>query len=213
MNLLHPTEFTQQPVIIIMSPPVSYTDKSLQLSEKVSMNFGFFFYLKPDEEPEIIVPDFVQVVKSHFVNYNKVRQFLGICANTGEAVDDSLLHLLEKIFPENNVEFAKMDFLKRRDHFSELIKKNDAIKKLSEFDTKTKRKQITTTFSQFVRLRNYYTHGKLIIKYESEQYYIQVIDKSTGIKTVLGIDRKILMSFIDTGNELVRLISIIMQSI
>jgi len=213
MNLIHPSQFSRQPLVLIISPQFSYTDNSLQVSATVSMHFGFFFNLKAGEEATMKVPDFTPKIKSQYENYNKVRHFLNICANTGEAVDDSLLDLLEKIIPERKVEFAKMDFLKRRDQFSDLIKKSEAIKKLQEFDSPTKRKTITTTFTQFVKLRNYYTHGKLILKYESEQYFIQFIDKSTGIKTICGIDRNILTSFLHTGTELIKLISLISRSI
>ncbi|MHB8208711.1 hypothetical protein [Mucilaginibacter sp.] len=165
------------------------------------------------EKATMHVPDLTPKIQSQFENYNKVRYFLNICANTGEAVDDSLLQLLEKMLPEKKVEFAKMDFSKRRDEFSDLIKKSEVVKKLSEFDSSSKRKAITTTFAQFVKFRNYYTHGKLILKYESEQYYIQLIEKSTGIKTICGIDRNILTSFLNTGTELIRLMSIISHSI
>jgi len=213
MNLLDPTEFTQQPVILIMSPSVSYIDNTLQVSATASMHFGFFFNLQGDEVATIKVTDITPKVKSQYQDYNKVRHFLNICANTGEAVDDNLLQVLEKMLPEKKVEFAKMDFSKRRDEFSELINKNEVIKKLSEFDSKTKRKAITTTFAQFVKFRNYYTHGKLILKYDSKEYYIQIINKSTGIKTTHGIDREILTSFLNTGTELIRLISIILRSI
>ncbi|NQX39896.1 hypothetical protein SAMN05421820_106297 [Pedobacter steynii] len=88
MNLLHPTEFPQQPVIVIISPPMSYTDNSLQVSATVSMHFGFFFNLKGDEVATVQVPDLIPKIKSQYQNYNKVRHFLNICANTGEAVDD-----------------------------------------------------------------------------------------------------------------------------
>lgn len=209
MNLLLPTEFPLQPVILIMSPQVQYFDNLLQVSASLSMHFGFFFHLKGDEVASMVAPDLSPKIQTKIHNYVKVRQFLNICANTGEAVDDSLLQVLEKMLPKRKLEFSKMDFLKRRDEFSELINKNEEIKKLSEFDVKAKRKVITTTFVQFVKLRNYYTHGKLILKYDSDEYYIQVIDKSTGIKTTQGIDRKILSSFIETGTELIRLISII----
>lgn len=213
MNLIYPMTFTHQPLILIISPQFSYTDNSLQLVATVSINFGFFFNLKKGEEATINVPDFVPQIKSQYENYNKVRHFLNICANTGEAVDDSLLQLLEKMIPERKVEFAKMDFMKRRDEFSVLFNKSEVIKKLPEFDSKSKRKVITTTFTQFITLRNYYTHGKLILKYNSGQYYIQVIDKPTGIKTTYEINRDILTSFLNTGTEIINLISIISKNI
>ena len=159
------------------------------------------------------LPNFPPIIQKQYINYNKVRNFLNVCANTGEAVDDCLLGLLEKMASEKTVEFAKMDFTKRRDEFSDLIKKNEVVKKLTEFESSKKRKDITTTFAQFVKLRNYYTHGKLIIKYETEQYYIQYIDKPTGIKTICGIDRNILSSFLAVGTELTRLLSVISQNI
>lgn len=213
MNLLHPIAFIRPPVILIMSPEVSYTDNLLQLSTTVSMNIGFFNDLKEGEVADITVPDFAPIINSQFVNYNKVRSSLNVCANTGEAVDDCLLSLLEKMQPQNKIEFAKMDFSKRRDHFSILFNKSDIIKKLPEFDSSAKRKAITKTFSHFVNFRNYYTHGTLIIKYQTDQYYIQYIDKARGIKKVCGIDRKILTSYIDTGIELKRLMRLISSSI
>lgn len=213
MNLLQPTSFPQQPLILILSTPFSYTDNILQLTATVSMHIGFFFNLKAGEEASMKVPDFNPTIRSQYQNYNKVRQFLNICANTGEAVDDMLLSVLEKAYPEKKVNLAKLDFTKRRDEFSILIKKSDLIKKLPEFDSSTKRKAITSTFAQFIKLRNYYTHGKLILKYETEQYYIQVVDKATGIKTTHGIDRNILMSFIETGTELIRLLTRILSNI
>lgn len=213
MNLLHPTEFAKQPVIVVLSPQFSFTDHLLQLTATVSMHFGFFYDLKLGEVATIKPSDIISQINSRYLNYNKVRHSLNICANTGEAVDDSLLQLLEKILPERKVEFAKMDFLKRRDEFSTLIKKSETIKKMTEFDTKDKRNDITRTFSQFIKLRNYYTHGKLILKYETEQYYIQIIDKSTGIRSTLGIDRKILTSYLNTGTELVALMTLIKNNI
>jgi len=208
MNLLYPIAFAHQPVIVILSPQFSYSDNTLQLKATASMHIGFFFDIK-GEITSMTVPDINPIVHDQYQNYNNVRNFLNICANTGEAVDDSLLQLLEKVMPERKVEFAKMDFSKRRDEFSLLIKKSDLIKELPEFNSSINRKGITKVFSEFVKLRNYYTHGKLILKYDSEQYYIQIIDKSTGIKTTNGIDRNILTSFLNTGTELVRLISII----
>lgn len=212
MQLIPPTEFTEQPVILVFSPQVAYTDNVLQLTPTASMHLGFFYDLKIGEEAEMTVPDFFPTINKEFNNYLKVRNSLNVCANTGEAVDDSLLNLLEKMHPEKKVELAKMEFSKRRDEFSDLINKNNAIKKLIDFDTKPKRKAITTTFSEFVKLRNYYTHGKLILKYNSGQYYIQIINKSTGQKKTCGIDRKILTSYIETGTELIRLTSLIMQA-
>ncbi|RQO75258.1 hypothetical protein DBR43_07820 [Pedobacter sp. KBW06] len=173
------------------------------------MHFGFFFDLKAGEEATMNVPDFRPKINSRYQNYNLFRSFLNVCSSTGEAVDDSLLQLLERMIPEKRSELARMDFSKRRDEFSELIKKNEAIKKLPELDSSTKRKAITTTFAQFVKLRNYYTHGKLILNYEKEEYYIQIINKSTGIKMTYGIDRNILKSFLDVGTDLIQLFSII----
>jgi hypothetical protein len=212
MNLLQPTNFAQEPLILIISPPFSYTDNTLQLTATVSMHLGFFFNLKPGEEASMIVPDLKPTIQHQYQNYNRVRQFINICANTGEAVDDTLLSVLEKAYPERKADLAKLDFTKRRDEFSNLIKKSDLIKTLPEFDSSTKRKEITTTFTQFVKLRNYYTHGKLILKYDTEIYYVQIIDKPTGIKTTHGIDRNILTSFIETGAELIRLLTLIMKS-
>lgn len=213
MNLLHPIAFTRPPVILIMSPEVSYTDNLLQLSTTASMHIGFFNELKDGEIANITVPDFTPIINSQFGNYNKVRSTLNVCANTGESVDDCLLSLLVKMQPQDKIELAKLDFSKRRDQFSILINKNDKIKNLQEFDSSSKRKVITKTFFHFVNFRNYYTHGTLIIKYQTDQYYIQYIDKASGNKKVCGIDRKILTSFIDTGTELKRIMRLISSTI
>ena len=213
MNLLTPVIFANQPVILLLSPQFSYTDNLLQLTATVSMHIGFFFDLKDGEVASMKVPNVTSTVQDQYRNYNNVRSFLNICANAGEAVDDCLLQLLEKSQQERKVEFAKMDFSKRRDQFSELIKKKSEIKQLTEYNSSASRKHITTTFAQFVKLRNYYTHGKLILKYGSQQYYIQYIDKATGIKTTSGIDRNILTSFIETGTELIRLINVISHAL
>lgn len=212
MNLLKPLTQPRDQTTLVVSPPFTYHDKVLQLDITTSMHFGFFFNLKPGEESAPFTLPELSVTKN-FPDYLKVKQILNACANLAEAIDVQLLGLLHRAYPNRREELGMMDFYQKRGVFSDLVHKTNALKRLPDFDNKVKRKTITKTLADFVVYRNYYTHGVLILKYGTKQYYIKCIEKSTGAEITFGIDRAILTSYLDTGAEFQRLMLIVLQSL
>lgn len=202
MTLLKPIKFTNQPILLTLSPDFQYYDLNLQVNVKSTLHAVMIFDLKEGETEEIKVPDFSKMDERIFTVYIKVQQFLNICANAGERINYKLLTLLPIMAPESRAsDLLKLDFMKLRNEFSERFKKNLTYRLDVMYDSSEKINKITSTFYDFVLCRNYYTHGVLKVLLPTEKYYIEYIEEGKE-KITAEINQNILQSFLDTADDI-----------
>ena len=151
----------------------------------------------------------------------KYQTMINICANTGEIVNRTLVELLDKAMNAKYIpagvrpyeltkgtSTATMDFMSLRDEFSEFLK-TDFIRSQSRFDSKSKRKSITSPFNQFVLDRNLYTHGRLHLEVPALRALMQSRDNRTRQLFYAEINPQILQSFSQFGTDLLAIFQLI----
>jgi hypothetical protein len=99
-----------------------------------------------------------------------------------------------------------LDFMGLRDVFSDLLKNNIFLKNDEEFNTKTKLKDITSTFHRYISDRNKYTHGTLKLRFPDEMFVVQFIE-NRKVKVYAELNVDILKSNLSVSSELQRILT------
>lgn len=136
----------------------------------------------------------IPIPRENTMPYFMVQNFINTCVNNAEAINHKILQLLFQIqrndptaltnkkddtgpIPLSKKDIIKMDFMSRKNLFSDFVKKFEKLKSIEMFDTNLKIKNVTKVLNQFVLDRNIYTHGLLHLLLPEDVFILEHIEQ------------------------------------
>lgn len=124
------------------------------------------------------------------------------CIRVGEALNENLRNFLLRYFEINKImereSIYEFDFIKLRKALSDILKKDEKLKRIETLNNSVNRKYFTTTFYSFIEDRNIYTHGHLHIRINDKAVIINYVNKSDKKPASCVINEEIIQSYLDT---------------
>jgi len=169
-----------------------------------------FYKSTPVNQYQATIPVFAPISEQSIEAYHFFQNSLNYCNNNAEMLNIQLRNVLisTRTREEAKAELYKLYFIGLRDLFSKYLNEDKLIHQEEAFNTKKKKKKITSTFHQYITDRNIYTHGKLKLLMPDEKFYIDyVLEKREPSR--VEISKEIIQSFLDTSVSLKEVLSLV----
>lgn len=154
------------------------------------------------------IPAVVPMTDEILAAYHSFQSLMNHANNIAETLNNRLRDFLMTVkeIKVSKEDLMAMDFMTLRGVFSDFLNGYTAIKQEANFDTKEKRKNITSTFFKYIEDRNIYTHGTLKLRRPDETFVIQFILHRKH-KLYAEVSADILKSNLAVGKWLLGIIS------
>lgn len=193
--------------------------EDLETKIKVPHRFSYIEYIPTDLTKEINDINY-QFDRTKLTDELKFKQskFLDLkhrCIRMAENLNENLRSFLSQYSDINNLHekdtLYKLDFMKLRDRFSEIVKKDQQFGHIDLLNSNPNKKNLTKTFTEFIEDRNIYTHGHLHICLNDGLILITYVDKKYNNHACCIVDGEIIQSFYTTYKTLNETVSKMIQ--
>ncbi len=174
----------------------SFEENGLSVTKPIEV----FYKGTPINTHQVTIPVVLSIPNESVEQYHFFQNGMNYCTNNAEMLNNRLRDFMlnTKTTTEAKAEIYAKDFMGLRDAFSKYINEDKSVRGLEQFNTKLKRKEVTSTFNEYILDRNIYIHGKLKLLLPDGIFFIDYVEEKKT-QTRVEMTKEVIQSFMDVS--------------